>query len=494
MAYTISKTDGSVLTTIADGTVDTTTNLTLIGKNYAGYGDFLNENLIRLLENASSTKAPPAPITGQLWWDKANFLLKVYTGTDFKTVSSSTVSNTAPTNAVIGDLWWDSANGQLNVYNGTSGWTLIGPAFTTTTGTSGTQVSTIIDNLGVGHVVVNIYVQNTLVAIISKDPLYTPQTTITGFTSIKPGFNLTSTGVVSDIRYNGTATDSDRLGGATAANFARLDTPAVHTSTISVTNNSGLTIGTANNYSQTIVGNTVTLTNNINNANIAIKANVGGTLTTAFLIDGTTGLTYVTAEPQNNLGVATKAYVDAATGGGNVSLLRDGTRSITGTLVPDTNGSRNLGSVSNKFGNIYANYLIGTSIQAQYADLAERFEADMPYEAGTVVALGGIKEVTAAAEELSEDVFGVVSTKAAYLMNAAAGSDATHPAIAVNGRVPVRVIGRINKGDRLVAAGNGLARAGNRNEISSFNVIGRALETKTTDGEGTILAIVKLNS
>lgn len=493
MAYTISKTDGTTLTTIADGTVDTTTNLTLIGKNYAGYGDFLNENLVRLLENASSTTPPPAPVAGQLWWDKANFLLKVYTGTAFKTVSSSTASGTAPTTAVVGDLWWDSANGQLNVYNG-AGWTLIGPAFTTTTGTSGTQVSTVVDNVGVGHVVVNIYVQNTLVAIISKDPSYTPQTTITGFTSINPGFNLASTSTVSGIRYNGTATDSDKLGGTVAANYARLDVPATHTSTISVVNNSGLTIGTTNNYSQTIVSNTVTLTNNINNANIAIRANVGGALTTAFLVDGTTGLTYVTAEPQTNLGVATKAYVDAATGGGNLTLLRDGSRTITGTLTPDTNGSRNLGTTSNKFGNIYANYLIGTSIQAQYADLAERFEADMPYEAGTVVALGGVKEVTAAAEALSEDVFGVVSTAAAYLMNAGAGSDATHPAIAVNGRVPVRAIGRINKGDRLVAAGNGLARAGSRNEISSFNVIGRALESKTTDGEGAILAIVKLNS
>ena len=111
-----------------------------------------------------------------------------------------------------------------------------------------------------------------------------------------------------------------------------------------------------------------------------------------------------------------------------------------------------------------------------------------------MVALGGIKEITAAAEELSEDVFGVISTRAAYLMNGAAGSDETHPAVAVNGRVPVRVIGRVNKGDRLVAAGNGLARAGAKHELSAFNVIGRSLENKTDTGEGTIEAIVKLNS
>jgi len=95
---------------------------------------------------------------------------------------------------------------------------------------------------------------------------------------------------------------------------------------------------------------------------------------------------------------------------------------------------------------------------------------------------------------LSEDVFGVISTRAAYLMNGAAGSDETHPPVAVNGRVPVRVVGKIRKGDRLVSAGNGLARAGAKNELSPFNVIGRSLQDKLDNGEGTIEAIVKLNS
>jgi len=97
-------------------------------------------------------------------------------------------------------------------------------------------------------------------------------------------------------------------------------------------------------------------------------------------------------------------------------------------------------------------------------------------------------------EELSEDVFGVISTRAAYLMNGAAGSNETHPPVAVNGRVPVKVVGKIRKGDRLVSAGNGLARSGSKTEISPFNVIGRSLEDKFDLGEGTVEAIVKLNS
>jgi hypothetical protein len=113
---------------------------------------------------------------------------------------------------------------------------------------------------------------------------------------------------------------------------------------------------------------------------------------------------------------------------------------------------------------------------------------------GTVVEIGGIKEITAAVQELSEQVFGVISTAAGFLLNGSAGTNVTHPPVAVNGRVPVRVIGTVTKGDRLVSAGRGLARAATRSEMTAFNVIGRALENKTTTGEGTIEAIVKLNS
>ena len=126
--------------------------------------------------------------------------------------------------------------------------------------------------------------------------------------------------------------------------------------------------------------------------------------------------------------------------------------------------------------------------------MAERFEADVPIVPGTVVELGGLKEITAAVQDLSEKVFGVISTLPGFLLNGNAGDDVSHPPVAVNGRVPVRVIGTVNKGDRLVSAGNGLARAALRSEMTAFNVIGRALEDKTTSDEGTVEAIVKLNS
>jgi hypothetical protein len=133
-----------------------------------------------------------------------------------------------------------------------------------------------------------------------------------------------------------------------------------------------------------------------------------------------------------------------------------------------------------------------TATSAQYADLAERFAADDIYEAGTVVELGGINEITSASLELSDRVFGVISTQAAYLMNGSAGSDATHPPVAMTGRVPVRVTGTVNKGDRLVSAGMGIARAAQPGEATAFNTIGRALVNKTDTGVGTVEAIVTI--
>ena len=136
----------------------------------------------------------------------------------------------------------------------------------------------------------------------------------------------------------------------------------------------------------------------------------------------------------------------------------------------------------------------GSQINANYADVAERFETDMVLEPGMVVELGGSAEITLAREELSENVIGVVSTRAAYLMNSGAGSDDTHPPIAMTGRVPVKVQGAVRRGDRLVSAGAGLARAAKPGEATAFNVIGRSLDEKTDTGTGMVEAIVRINN
>lgn len=211
---------------------------------------------------------------------------------------------------------------------------------------------------------------------------------------------------------------------------------------------------------------------------------VPGTLT----VTGDSSLSTVTTSGLATLNSATVSTTLGVTGTSTLSTV-----SATGNITPSVTNTIDIGAVGSVFANVHATTFHGEATSAQYADLAERFEADTVIIPGTVVELGGNKEVTVAKDELSEEVFGVVSTAPAYLMNAGAGTDDTHPSIAMSGRVPVRVIGLINKGNRLVSAGNGLARAAEKQEINAFNVIGRALEDKTTTGEGTIEAFVTVN-
>ena len=155
MAYTINLTNGSIFATIADGTINTSSSMTLIGKNYAGYGQFLDDNFIHLLENGANSTAPGAPLTGQLWWDTTNSLLKVYNGSTFKTISAATASSSAPTSNVTGDLWYDTTNQQLKVWTG-SAFLVVGPAFTSGQGVTGAIADTIVDNVAVSHVVIKL--------------------------------------------------------------------------------------------------------------------------------------------------------------------------------------------------------------------------------------------------------------------------------------------------------------------------------------------------
>jgi hypothetical protein len=394
MAYTINLTDGTIFAVIPDGTINTSSSMTLIGKNYAGYGDFLDENFVRLLENGSNTTAPGAPLIGQLWWDKTSNVLKIYNGTVFKTISAATASASPPTSNVTGDLWFNTVAQTLNVYDANgNAFITVGPSFVNNTG----AVSTVItDNGSQPHDVIEMVVGNVVVGIVSKDPAFTPLSPILGFSNIAPGFNLTTGN--SSI-FNGTANNSTRLNSFTSSQFLRSDT--------------------------------------------------NGVLTGNLVVNGSVGVNSIL----NNNG----------------------------------NGVGNIGTSNNYFNTIFAQ-----ATSAQYADVAERFEADTLILPGTVVELGGAAEITSSMQELSENVFGVISTRAAYLMNSGAGSDQTHPPVAMTGRVPVRVRGAVRKGDRLVSAGNGLARSAQPGEATAFNVIGRALRDKLDSAEGMVESIVTI--
>jgi hypothetical protein len=485
MSYNVTTTAGVTLTTIADGTVNSSaTSLTLIGKNYAGYGLFLNENYIKLLENFANTVEPLHAITGQLWYDSTNNILKVRGTSSWKPISSSAASSSAPASPVTGDLWWDTTNAQLNVFPGSLPWVTIGPTYTATAGTSGAVVETILDSSSISHVIVKFYISNSVIAILSKDSEFTPQTSITGFTTVKPGMNLISSSILTGVQFTGSASNALQVGGVVGGSYLRADQ---NTSTAyQITASGGVVVG---NLAVTSTTGTVSLTNSFNNGDLNLWVNKGGVSTKAIGINGTT--TAVTL-PGSLVAQSTASIAGNLTVTGYT--LNQGITVVSNSILPNGNATINIGSTSSRFANVYSTRFIGQAITASYADLAERFETDTPLLPGTVVELGGVNEITAAVQELSEAVFGVISTNAGFLMNGDAGSNATHPPVAVNGRVPVRVIGTVTKGDRLVSAGRGLARAATRSELTAFNVIGRALEDKTSIGEGTVEAIVKLNS
>ena len=494
MAYTINLTDGSIFATIADGTINTSSSMILVGKNYAGYGEFLDENFIRLLENGANTTAPGAPLIGQLWWDKSTNTMKVYTGATFKTISSATASGTAPTNNVVGDLWWDTTNGQLNAWNGAS-FTLIGPSSTSTQGTSGAIVATINDTGGTPHVVIQLWTQNVIVGMISKDSAFVPQTAVAGswgITQIKPGFTLNPS--VTNNLYNGTAEKAQQLTDGVSnyspSDFLSSVANDTTSGTLGILNDTGLTVGADQDakISVNVSTSAVTLQNQTADANLEIAVNDGGTPTTVMLVNGATSVvSFPAAAGVSVTGNITVAGNITATGG-TVSF-GTGNVAIGNLINNNSNGVGNLGSSTRYFNTVFA---LATS--AQYADVAERFAADDTYLAGTVVEIGGPAEVTMSVQELSENVFGVISSRAAYLMNSGAGTDETHPPIAMTGRVPVRVTGSVKKGDRLVSAGNGLARSAQPGEANSFNVIGRALADKNDISEGLVEAIVTIKN
>jgi hypothetical protein len=175
----------------------------------------------------------------------------------------------------------------------------------------------------------------------------------------------------------------------------------------------------------------------------------------------------------------------------NAGLNDTTTFRSTKTNTPAADNTYDMGSVSQRFANMYAVTFHGVATSAQYADVAERYESDELLTAGTVVCLGGIAEVEACRVEGSDEVFGVVSTSPAYLMNSEAGTDRTHPAIAVIGRVPCLVVGPVRKGQRLMASSTvGHACAYDPDMYSPLSVLGRSLVEKTDDSPGIIEVVV----
>jgi hypothetical protein len=527
MAYKINNTFGTLLVTLADGTIDVaTTDLTLIGKGYAGFGEKLNENLIKLLENFNNTTAPTNKVQGQMWYDKTNNQINVYTGSKWKPVGSTTNSATAPANAVLGDMWFDTSNTQLYVYTG-SAWTLIGP--TTVAGSGVTQVisESPEDNTGVKRSILKLVANDTVVGVVSN-LAFTPSSTETlgaalisgGFSTIAQGIQLSST--VSSAKFRGTATDSDALGGVVAANYLRSNTADTTTGQITIQTDDGLRIGAGNDITMTLTSDDFTIAQTTQDKDIIFTVNDGGTTKEALRITGSTGriedlrvgnltvdgtqtiINTTTLSVEDNIielnrNISTAASMPNYTGlkvnrgelssatEQNLYWVWDETFADDGTTIYGNSGGAWTAFKSSQTDteleaptlvDIRANVVHATSTSAQYADLAERYEADCELSVGDVVILGGHAEITKCNKELDDSVFGVVSESPAFLMNAQAGNNDTHPMIALKGRVLVKLKGTGKAGDRIVSAGNGEARVAGLDECTAFNTLGRLIKDK----------------
>jgi hypothetical protein len=325
MSYTITKTNGTTLGTILDGTINTSfTSLTLIGRNYANYGQLIANDLVALLENFAYSSSPSNALAGQLWWNTSDQRLRVYTGTAFKVISSATVASSAPSGAIAGDLWFDTTYSQLYVYDGAS-FILVGPE----RNGSGAVWEQITDNALVVHDVLSIKLNNARTSIISRDSEFTPANAIAGYTTIKAGINANTS--IGSATFHGLANNSSYLGGQPAASYLRNDIDATTTGNLIIAKNGGLTIGTSSNLQITTDTNgDINIKNTKSNGDINFYSNVSGTNTLSFGIDGATGTAaLLSATLSGSLTLASGATV---TGALNVT----GTGAFSGNLTAPT--------------------------------------------------------------------------------------------------------------------------------------------------------------
>ena len=591
MAYVINKTNGAQLVVLEDGTVNTSTSLGLVGRNYTGYGEIQNENFVQLLENFANINPPARPLEGQAWYNTTLNVLNVYTGNEWIPVGSATLSNSPPPGS-NGTFWFKQSTNQLFVYSNNE-WSLIGPEGAEGYDVTKIRTRQVLDSLNQQKIILDVVVDGITVGIISNSAFtINDNTPISGFSSLAAGFTMSSSrifkgsldgnafsatrlqtaryinGVIfdgqSDItieaktpgvlskgsyivgsNFNGQtnttwsvdASPNSIIGKVVARDSAGdfsanvITADLVGNVTGNVTTNSGVSVFNrveANEFvGAQLSGNSLTATRlkeavTINGVpfdgsqNIVVSA-AGDSLTGTSLAPNIVNLGTLNdlsiSDSGLTIGSQLRFYVesgsiptvksllpnryiklevyDASQSANNthISLLpSDVSVSLGGNsnpaLIPEENNVTDLGITTKKWKTVYASTFDGTATAARYADLAENYLADAQYIPGTVVEFGGNKEITIASDE-TRKVAGVVSSSPAYLMNSGLTGDYV-VAVALQGRVPCKVRGKIHKGDMLVSGGSGYARPSQDPKIGT--IIGKALED--FDGVEGIIEVV----
>jgi hypothetical protein len=613
MPYNINKSNGVLVAIVNDGTVDNTLDISLIGRNYAGYGEVQNENFVRLLENFANQSEPPRKIEGQIWFDSSNKKLKFYDGTKFRTTGGAEIGENAPSGLTTGDFWYNTASNQLFAFTG-SEFVLVGPQSVQNAEATQMFSTTMTDIDGVSRAVIQGKTNGAIVFIVSNTR-FTVSTlsanVVPGFPEVYKGITFSGAnaeGVTNDFKLWATAQNAIRFNNRPVGDFLSktngsyaLDVPATFVDL-------GFTVGANSNLKIFIDNGSPAIKNQSPDGSIVFKTLVseqGGTtekipvkLQGSSLLPGVNSTDNIgcnigsNAEKFNKIysvdfygtlrGIAEKAsslydgedyrvgsksailntaairYLDTTDGkvaitsdkfeglatraanlnGGTAwaipyqsapnatSFLSKGTdkqvlitnalgqlswANITSlinageasqiavkettlvnnthyiTFTRQTTGFQDLNVDTdlkyNPNGNMLtAGIFSGLATFAQYGDLAEKYLPDNEYDVGTVVMVGGEKEVTAAQPGFR--AIGVVSEKPAYLMNNDLEGGV---AVALKGRVPVKVTGAVIKGQRIVASTNGTAQASFGAHTDTFAV---ALETNTEAGVKLVECIV----
>ncbi len=603
MAYQVNKFNGETLVNVADGTIDTTTDLRLVGKNYAGYGEVQNENFVHLLESFANNTAPPKALTGQIWYDTTSTTkkLKYYDGSRWKVAGGAEASATAPTGLSTGDFWWDTTAKQLYAWTGTE-FALVGPEASPDLGSSIISAAVVKGTVATDfgpHTILKVITDDKVVGIFSKTAftLDSSQNAIEDFTVIKKGFTLakSQSGVSTDgyVMW-GTAQNANSLGGVPASNFLQVGDNEFTEEV--VFKDPGFQVGDGNdirinieNGDEAIIENRlgnpitfrITVAEDTDERDIAIIRNNGifPGVTNAYKLGGAIGLetfrwsevwattfngaltgnvtgNIVGTHTGNVLATDNTVMINATTkqiGYAGATLVGTLTGSCTGSAATATNASQlnsllpsvsvpgggaqsipvrdssgnitanqfigisdntdkmrindaasdpvwNAGVTSTQYrsarttktaysiaardssGNLLANIFDGTATAAQYADLAEKYLPDAEYEVGTVMVVGGEKEVTAST--WGDRAIGVISANPAFMMNKDLEGGVY---VALKGRVPVKVTGAVKKGQRLVAANQGCAMAAVPHSSDVFAI---ALESNDSSDTKLIEAII----
>ena len=427
MSYTINNTRGTVVTTVTPGTTQVVGGITLIGKNYTGYGELIAEDFVKLLENQANSAAPSSPQTGQLWYDTSENVLKAYDGTAWDRLNV-TVATSAPASATAGSLWLDTTSDKiLKVYDGTA-WVA--------TSMASANARTTATVLKVGP---NAW------ATATRRAGYTAGTNIAGDTDVE---------ITAIIGKTGAGVDQ----------VVALYSPAsfdISTGQTEAMTNGTLQYDIRNNFSVTTTG----------------AAGTGSLQAGLNIRDGYLDPAAVAPLADESLALQDAGNSAVSYDSDKIMILtKTSTQAHAGKLEPTANASVDLGSSTKRYATIY-----GVATSAQYADIAERFASDVSMDPGTIVALGGVEEITKTADRADENVFGVISETPAFRMNDGAGDDTTHPFVAFSGRVLTKIVGPVTKGDRLVSSdipGVAVKADPNDNWKATF---GRALVDKATE-------------